>query len=123
MCCLNHAAIQRYYSQYGIRYTETTIMTVEDMKEELNRIRRSGYAVDNGEYMPEIRATAAPVQDAAGQIIAAVSVAYPVSNQDHIDPNQLALQIMQTARTVGAAYTSKETWDRPARLVHEHVGV
>ena len=123
MCCLNDAAIQRYYSQYGIRYTETTIMTVEDMKEELNRIRRSGYAVDNGEYMPEIRATAAPVQDAAGQIIAAVSVAYPVSNQDHIDPNQLALQIMQTARTVGAAYTSKETWDRPARLVHEHVGV
>ncbi len=118
MSSLTRPAIERYYAQFGIRYTDTTIMSIEAMERELSQIRTCGYAVDNGEYMSEIKAVAAPVCDAARQIIAAVSITYPSSNQEHIDMEQLVSQVMLTARKIGEAAASKEIWENPARLVN-----
>ena len=117
MSNLTHSAIVQYYTLYGIRYTDTTIMSVEAMEEELEQIRTRGYATDNGEYMSEIKAVAAPVFDAGKQIIAAVSVTYPASNQVHIDMNQLISQVILTTQKIGIASSTKEIWERPARLV------
>ena len=36
-------------------------MSIEAMERELSQIRDCGYAVDNGEYMSEIKAVALPV--------------------------------------------------------------
>ena len=118
MCSIGDDAIEQYYLRYGTRYTDATIMTIPEMKEELHQIGIRGYAVDNGEYMPEIRAVAAPIKDAYGAIIAAVSVAYPVSNQDSIAPAHLATQVMQTAHAISLTYAAKEAWPQPAKLVH-----
>lgn len=118
MCSLSPDAVRKYYAQYGIRFSDLTIMDAEEMLKELDNIRADGFAIDRGEYAPEIRAVAAPVKNAAGQIIASISVAYPVSNQSHVNTQQLAMQIIQTAQAVTAAYTSKEVWSRPARLVN-----
>ena len=118
MCSIGDDAIEQYYLRYGTRHTDATIMTIPEMKEELHQIGIRGYAVDNGEYMPEIRAVAAPIKDAYGAIIAAVSVAYPVSNQDSIAPAHLATQVMQTAHAISLTYAAKEAWPQPAKLVH-----
>ena len=121
MCCLSEQAIRRYYELYGIRYTDTTIMTVEEILQELDIVRKQGFAVDRGEYMSEIRAVAVPVLDTVGQTIAAISIAYPASTQEHTDIDYLAAIITQTARSVSAAFCAKEIWDRPARLIREQM--
>lgn len=119
LASLSEQSIHRYYDLYGISYTDATITSVDEILKELETFRKQGYAIDRGEYMPEIRAVAAPILDPAGQTIAAISIAYPAAMQDHIDIPQLAAQIIQTAQSIAAALNTKEIWERPARLVGE----
>jgi DNA-binding IclR family transcriptional regulator len=58
--------------------TSTTITERGSLKHELEKIRKQGYAVDNGENEAEVRSVAAPIRDQRGSVVAAVSVAGPV---------------------------------------------
>ena len=57
--------------------------------------------------MPEIRAVAAPVKNAGGQIIAALSVTYPSFNQNHIELRELVSRVLETAEEISRAYTAQ----------------
>lgn len=70
--------LDRFISMKGIpRFTENTYATKEDLKLELERIRRRGYAYDEEECEIGIRCLAFPVFDAPGRIIAGMSVTGP----------------------------------------------
>lgn len=58
-------------------FTPNSIVTPEELYEELQRIRERGYSFDNEEALQGLRCVAAPVRDADGQIIAALSVSAP----------------------------------------------
>jgi len=55
-------------------YTERTIMTKEDLRNDLAAIRKRGYAIDNGEIDPACYCLAMPVFDVTDNAIAAISV-------------------------------------------------
>lgn len=57
------------------RVTERTIVDIRALEEELAAIAERGYAIDDEESTPRVRAVAAPVRDVRGETIAAVSVA------------------------------------------------
>jgi DNA-binding IclR family transcriptional regulator len=59
--------------------TAETITSREELDEELARIRERGYAHDNGERLSGLRCIAAPITDADGHAIGAISVAGPTS--------------------------------------------
>ncbi|MFI6929538.1 IclR family transcriptional regulator [Streptomyces sp. NPDC050287] len=59
--------------------TPATITTPERLREELARIRRRGYAVDDVENEQDIRCVAAPVHDHTGEVTTAVSVSGPAA--------------------------------------------
>lgn len=59
--------------------TEHTLTTRETLMEELEEIRRRGYALDNEECELGARCVAAPVRDYTGHIVAGLSVSGPVS--------------------------------------------
>lgn len=61
------------------RYTENTITDPEELKEELKKIRKQGYAVDNIEHDEGVRCVAAPIRDYTGEVIASLSVSGPAS--------------------------------------------
>jgi DNA-binding IclR family transcriptional regulator len=61
------------------RLTATTITDPEALREELSTVRQTGVAYDQGEAISEVRCVAAPVRDAMGLVIAAVSVTVPES--------------------------------------------
>lgn len=64
----------------GLRqYTPNTITSGERLREELETIRRMGYAMDNEECELGIRCIAYPIRDYTGQIIAGLSVTGPIS--------------------------------------------
>lgn len=68
------------------RFTDRTIVEPERLLEELARVRRDGYALNNEELMPELVAFAAPVFDHLGRAIAAVSISAP---SFHVPPERI----------------------------------
>lgn len=55
------------------RFTERTITSVAELREELSRIRNSGYAVDSGEFSEFWRSVALPISNSSGDVVAAVT--------------------------------------------------
>ena len=58
-------------------YTPRTITGAAAYRDELERVRRQGWARDAAEHEPFINCVGAPVRDAAGRVVAAVSVSVP----------------------------------------------
>lgn len=59
------------------RLTERTLADRRMLQDELERIRKRGYAVDNEEYVAGLRCVAVPVIDSSRRTIAAVAVQAP----------------------------------------------
>lgn len=59
--------------------TPNTICNSSRLKAEIRRIRKRGYAVDNEEFERGLKCVGAPVRDHTGKVIAALSVAGPIS--------------------------------------------
>jgi DNA-binding IclR family transcriptional regulator len=60
-------------------FTEATICEPARLREEMGRIRKNGYALDNGELEDGVRCVAVPVWDFENKAIAAISVSGPDS--------------------------------------------
>ncbi len=61
------------------RLTENTLADAKLLRQELERIRRQGFAVSLAERAPDTGAISAPVFDDEGQVIAAIAIAGPSS--------------------------------------------
>ena len=59
------------------RYTTRTIADPARLRQELERTRRDGFALDFGEMEPTVRCAAAPIRDYDGQVLYAVSISGP----------------------------------------------
>lgn len=55
-------------------FTPKSITAPRRYLRELRRVRRLGYAVDDEEYLPGVRAVSAPVRDARGRLVATLTV-------------------------------------------------
>jgi DNA-binding IclR family transcriptional regulator len=71
------------------RITERTITDPDKLLRSLDRIRSQGFATVREENLPGVLSVGAPIRDAGGSVVAAVSVAYPRS----LDP-ALSLEAM-----------------------------
>lgn len=68
-------AVEKIINAQGLeRYTPHTITTAGGLFEELETIRRRGYAIDNCEHEKNIRCVAVPILNEAEQIEAALSI-------------------------------------------------
>ncbi len=89
------------------RLTVKTITTPQALAEDMERTRRSGYAVDDEEHAVGLRCIAAPVFDETGDCIAAISVSGPTVRigEDRISSlGRLVLEAAQAISTeMGAA--------------------
>jgi DNA-binding IclR family transcriptional regulator len=84
--------------------TPTTITNPDDFLAELDAIRQRGYSIDNGERSTGIRCVAAPLYNAHGAVIAAISVAGPAERMPgSLISADLGLLIRDTARQISAA--------------------
>jgi ribose transport system ATP-binding protein len=79
--------VEAWIKQHGLpRYTDTTITDPDAFIAELASIRQLGFSLDCEEHEKGIRCIAAPIYDASGNVIAALSVSGP---SDHM-PADLA---------------------------------
>jgi IclR family transcriptional regulator, KDG regulon repressor len=58
-------------------YTRLTIRTIRRLQQELENVRRNGYAIDDQEFEEGLKCIGAPIRDRSGVVVAAISVAGP----------------------------------------------
>ena len=81
--------------------TQRTITTVEKLMEELEQVRRQGYAVDNQESLPGLRCVAAPLWNMDGAVAAlSVSASTLIVTRERVQ--EIAKDIRQAARAISA---------------------
>ena len=80
--------------------TDKTLTDTRAWLARLESIRLAGYALDEGECDDELRTLAAPVFDAQGSVIAAVSLAGPSSRLTKKTMRQLVPQVVDAARVI-----------------------
>jgi DNA-binding IclR family transcriptional regulator len=78
--------------------TRNTVTDPQQLRTELKRIRDRGYAFDRGETSLPATCVAAPIQDAAGRAVAAISISGPNSR---FNPRKGAPVIESLLKTVG----------------------
>jgi IclR family acetate operon transcriptional repressor len=83
--------------------TQRTIIDPADYAAEIERARREGYATDDEEYLAGVRATAAPVVDARGRVVAAVLVIGLTGTLRVEDLARVGVACGRAARAISAA--------------------
>ncbi|MGC9372783.1 MAG: IclR family transcriptional regulator [Thermovirgaceae bacterium] len=75
--------VKEFYSgEVFEQYTPNTHKNLASLLDELERIRKQGYALDNEEYVQDLVCIAAPVLGTSGDVVAALSVALPKFRYD-----------------------------------------
>jgi DNA-binding IclR family transcriptional regulator len=83
--------------------TAKTISNMVQLREELERVRRQGYSIDDEETTLGARCVSAPIFDADRFAVAAVSVSGPVTRISREQVPALAAAVMSAARAVSVA--------------------
>ncbi|HHV50077.1 MAG TPA: IclR family transcriptional regulator [Clostridiales bacterium] len=78
------------------KLTPNTITDWEAFKKEIEKIRKSGYAVDDEENELGVKCVAVALKDFSGQVCHAISVSAPVSRMDDKAIKQIAKLLIKT---------------------------
>jgi len=99
---LPDARVEEIVHEYGLpERTERTITDRTALLEALETVRERGYAINDEEEIPGLRAVAAPVDPDRGDTIGAVSVSGPVSRmQDGRFGEELAETVVRAANVI-----------------------
>lgn len=89
--------------------TPRTIMNLVQFRQELEKIRLQGYAVDDEEAVQGARCVSAPILNSAGEPIAAVSVSGPVTRVSPSQVPALAQAVSAAAHAVSEAMGFSQT--------------
>ena len=100
----NQQVVELYRDRPLKKYGKNTITLLPDLLEELESVRKVGYAVDNEEFYEGIRCVAAPVRAGSSKrIVAAVSVTGPTFTMTMERINQELVQVTKdTAERISA---------------------
>jgi DNA-binding IclR family transcriptional regulator len=85
------------------RLTPRTLITIDALQDDLKRIRRRGYAIDNEEHEEGVGCVATPLFDHTGQPCAAVSVSGPSARILHADTAEVGALLGEHARQISEA--------------------
>jgi IclR family acetate operon transcriptional repressor len=81
--------------------TKTTIVSLKLAR--CAQIRADGFALDDGEYIDEVRCVAAPIRDAQGEIVASVGISAPLTRLSKPRSLNAAADVVAAARAIGAS--------------------
>ena len=72
---LSKEEFKKIIKQNGLKsHAPNTITNIKDLESELDKVRKQGYAIDNEEYMKDMKCIAAPIFNEKGENIAAISI-------------------------------------------------
>lgn len=95
---LTDAEVEARYGKGSLEVrTPGTVRTLGQLREELARVRRTGYAVDREELEPGLCCVAAPIAGPQGAVVAAISVSGPATRIHRGTTAPIAAQVRAAA--------------------------
>jgi DNA-binding IclR family transcriptional regulator len=95
-------------------FTPRSITAPRRYLQEVRRVRRLGYAVDDEEYLPGVRAVAAPVRDARGRVVATLTVVGSSARLTRERLAEAARAVTAEAGELSRRLGAPEGWPAPA---------
>lgn len=84
-------------------YSSTTTVSLQKLAKECAKIRAEGFAMDDGEYVEELRCVAAPVRDPHGHIVASVGISAPATRFPKQRSANAAALVVAAAKEISAS--------------------
>lgn len=81
-------------------FTPRSMTSGQRYRREILRVRRRGYAVDDEEYLPGVRAVSAPVLDSRGRTVAAVTIVGSSARLTETRMRQAATAVLAAATDI-----------------------
>lgn len=98
---LDEYQFERYLGMVDFtRFTPRTITSAEGLREELERIRLRGYALDEQEHEEGVRCVAAPVFSFDGRVAGSVSVTAPAFRKSEKEVRSLSPTVLEAAKRI-----------------------
>lgn len=101
--------------------TPSTITERGALAEELARIRARGYAIDNEEIELGLKCVAAPIRDATGRVVAAVSISGPKFRFEDGELEKFVSLVLRTSERISTALRHGAPAATPRRTGHAKV--
>jgi IclR family acetate operon transcriptional repressor len=84
-------------------YTRNTIVSLPKLARICARTRADRFAIDDAEYIEELRCVAAPIRDPQGEIVASVGISSPVTRLTKQRTAQAVAEVMAAAGAISAS--------------------
>ena len=79
LAALRPDQLERFLERADLRPSaERSITEIPILLREIEEVRRTGIAFDDGEFNPEVRCVAMPVRDFTGQVVGAIGISGPI---------------------------------------------
>jgi DNA-binding IclR family transcriptional regulator len=79
LAALQPGQLERFLARADLKpSTENSITEIPALLAEIEEVRRTGIAYDDGEFNPEVRCVAVPVKDFTGQVVGALGISGPI---------------------------------------------
>lgn len=113
LAALPGATLEKIIRERGLpRFTNNTITDSEDLKAELARVRKRGYAIDNEEIEDGLKCVAAPVRNSNDQVIAAISISGPKERLTGIGMKRLVSMAIDTSEKISEMFKKRDLQNR-----------
>ncbi len=101
------------------RHTPQTITDPARLRKELEKVRASGYAVDEMEHQPGVRCVAAPIRNYSGNVVASLSISGPATRIPKEAIPSLAERVTEVAGKLSARLGFRGEPSSPPDGVHQ----
>ena len=84
-------------------YSRRTVKSVTRLARVCAKVRVEGFALDDGEYIEDVRCVAAPIRDPHGEIVASVGISSPVTRLPARAIARAAAEVKKAAKAISAS--------------------
>ena len=113
LAALRPDQLDRYLDRIELKaLTSRTITSQQRLRRELQDVRRTGIAFDDGEFNNEVRCAAMPVYDFSGQVVGAIGISGPVWRLSIQALQNKARDLSEAAKQLSEAFGASRTSTR-----------
>ena len=84
------------------KLTEKTIISLPELKAEIEKVRKQGYAFDEEECEIGVRCVAVPIKEYSGKIVAAMSISAPITRLTYERTNEIIKYLLDLSAQASA---------------------
>jgi len=113
LAALRPDQLDRYLDRIELKaLTSKTITSPQRLRRELQDVRRTGIAFDDGEFNNEVRCAAMPVYDFSGQVVGAIGISGPVWRLSIQALQNKSRDLSEAAKQLSEAFGASRTSTR-----------